>query len=386
MKKYINILIITFFMIVVMFLSGCWSAHELNTIGIVMGLGIDKANEKGQVKLTAQIFKPSNSKDVSTSNTANAYLNLSNEGITIGDTLHGFNHMSSRKLFYSDNKVIIFSKSIAEEGIEKYIDFFLRNRETRLLVSILIADGSAGEILNSNPCLETIGAKNIGNLVQLQDQVSTNANVNLKKFADRLMSKTTAPIIPIIKISNDEKNNVPYINETAVFNKTKMIGRLNTFETRGLLWAINEVKGGTMVVSIPNTSENFTLEITRSKSKIIPKIENKNVLMNISVEEEGDLYDQTSDDNYATPKTFEKLEKIKKEKIRKEILSAWKKAKELNADIFGFGDCIYQYYPNEWNNMASNWNEIFQKIEVKVNVKAKLRRTGRITKPATSKD
>lgn len=390
MKKYMGVYvkIIACILITVTF-SGCWSAKELNTIGIVMGIGIDKSKENNQINITTQIFKPSgvktSSKGGPSSSSNNTYLNLYNNGTTIADTLSSFNQISSRKLFFSDNNVIIFGKSAAED-VEKYIDFFIRNRETRLLVSLLVSEGTASEVLNTKTSIEDIGAKNIGELVQHQDDSSKAINVNLKKFLERLMSKTTAPIIPIVKVSNDQNNNIPFISETAVFNKTKMIGILNEIETRGLSWAINEVKGGTIVVTMPEKNDNITIEISRVKSKITPKIINDKLSIEINIKEEGDLADQSSSEDNANPETFGKIEKVQGELIKKEVLLALKKGRELNADIFGFGDVIYERYPNKWDSIAKNWDEIYKSINVDVNVEAKLLRTGRITKPATVKE
>lgn len=66
-------------------------------------------------------------------------------------------------------------------------------------------------------------------------------------------------------------------------------------------------------------------------------------------------------------------------------MSALKKAKELNSDIFGFGEAVHENYPNEWKHIENNWDEIFKKLDVEVMVDSNLQRTGRITKPLTSK-
>ena len=39
-------------------LSGCWNSRELNELGIVVGVGIDKGEADNSVKITAQVVKP----------------------------------------------------------------------------------------------------------------------------------------------------------------------------------------------------------------------------------------------------------------------------------------------------------------------------------------
>jgi len=54
-KGMLSIIICVF---LVLSLSGCWNRRELDTFSILMGMGIDKAEELGKIQLTAQIVKP----------------------------------------------------------------------------------------------------------------------------------------------------------------------------------------------------------------------------------------------------------------------------------------------------------------------------------------
>ncbi len=38
---------------------GCWNRRELNSLAIVMGVGVDKGEEKNSVEVTVQIVQPS---------------------------------------------------------------------------------------------------------------------------------------------------------------------------------------------------------------------------------------------------------------------------------------------------------------------------------------
>jgi germination protein, Ger(x)C family len=391
MKKYINALSkIIICILVALNLTSCWSAHELNKLAIVMGVGIDKAKEIDEVQMTVQVAKVLEikgfSKNTSASGANKSYLNLHEKAKSISDAVKAFNRKINRSLLFSHNQVIILGKDMAEAGIEKSMDFFLRYRETRLLVWVLVSNGTASEILDVKPEIETTPGRNIGELIKNQKNTSQIPAVDLRDFASRLMSKTTAPIAPIIEVSKEDNKKIAYLSETAVFKKDKMIGTLNKTETRGLLWGINKVKGGVIVVSTLDNKDKVNLEITSSKSKIIPQIKDDEIYIKIDIKEDGDLSEQTSSEDLANPKAFAILQKSEEDVIKKEVMAALKKARELNADIFGFGDAIYQHYPKQWLKMEKNWDEIFQNIHVDVSVDAKLKRTGRITKPIMFKD
>lgn len=391
MKKYINKVVkIIICICLVLSLTSCWSAHELNKLAIVMGVGIDKAKEIDEVQMTVQVAKvlemKAFSKNTSMSGADKGYLNLQEKAKSISDAVKAFNRKLNRQLFFSHNQVIILGKDIAEAGIEKYMDFFLRYRETRLLVWVLVSNGTASEILDIKPELETTPGRNIGELIKNEKDISQIPAVDLRDFASRLMSKTTSPIAPIIEVSKEDNKKIAYLSETAVFKKDKMVGTLNKTETRGLLWSINKVKNGVIVVNTEDSKDKVNLEITGSTAKIIPQIKDDQISIKIDIKEKGDLSEQTSSEDLANPKAFGILQKAEEDVIKKEVMSALKKARELNADIFGFGDAIYQHYPKQWANMERDWDEIFRNIHVDVNVEAKLRRTGRITKPIMFKD
>lgn len=394
MKKYINAVVKIFICILVSLnLTSCWSAHELNKLAIVLGMGIDKGKEDGYpVEMTVQlanvsdIKSSSKGKDAGTSNTG--YLNLKEKGKSISDTAKAFNRKLNRNLFFSHNQVVIFGKDFAEEGIENYMDFFLRYRETRLLTWILVSKQPASEILNVKPELESTPGRNIGELIKNQQQVSQIPAVNLKDFSSKLMSKATAPTAPIVEISNDNNRKIAYLSETAVFRKGKMVGSLNEKETRGLLWCTNKMKDGIVSINASNKEINDKVNIitTHASGKIIPQVKEGVLSIQIKIKQEGDLQEQLSSEDLSNPKAFSILEKREEATIKKEIVLALKKSRRLNADIFGFGDAIYQHYPDQWNKIEKNWGETFQNVPVSINVDAKLRRTGRITKPIMSKD
>jgi Ger(x)C family germination protein len=154
MKRKLSILIkIIVCIFISLNMTSCWSSKELNKLAIVRSVGIDKAIYPNPIKLTVQIAKvldlKSSAKSTNQQNTTTAgYFNLEEDGTTISGILQKFSRKLNRELFFSHNQLIIFGKDVAESGIQKHIDFFMRNRESRLLVWILISKQPASEILS----------------------------------------------------------------------------------------------------------------------------------------------------------------------------------------------------------------------------------------------
>ncbi|MGI6713365.1 MAG: Ger(x)C family spore germination protein [Bacillota bacterium] len=369
--------------------AGCWDHRELNELSIVFGVGLDTSEKPGNIKMTAEIIKPGEMKGGGASQDVAAktapYLNLSSTGTTGFQAIRDFNFSTSRRLFWANNSVIIFGKDLARKGVAGHLDIFLRDPEIRRTTWILVADGEAVDILNTDPEVENTPAMNINKILDHRYTTSEILGTDLQHFATRLLSKTTAPVTPIIKAIEDNKIMIPKIIGTAIFKKDKMTGQLNQKETRGLLWVLNEVSSGTIVVDSPKGSEKVSLEIIRSSSKIIPEIKNGEIFIKIEIEEEANIADQMTSEDLTKLELLKIMEKHQSDEIRKEILATLKKARELNTDIFGFGDAVHRKYPVLWKKIENNWDDYFPHIQVTFNIEARIRRVGMITKPVIPK-
>ncbi|MCO1603277.1 Ger(x)C family spore germination protein [Desulfosporosinus nitroreducens] len=391
MKGLIKI-IVTPLIIIILTLgtTGCWNRRELPALGIVMGVGIDKAEGTDKLEITTQIIKTSELKSStpeeggagSSSSGGGAYWNVKNSGESMFSTIRGFTHRTSRKLYFPHNQIIIFGQSLAKQGIQEYLDFLLRDQETRLEVLMLVAEDKSSDILSVKSHLEKIPSVGVSDLMDSQAANSQTIVIRLNQFVTRIMSPTTAPIAPIISIKGKADNKELEVSGTAVFKRDKLIGQMNKEETRGLLWVINEVKSGIIDIECPDQEGTVSLEIINAKSKITSEIINNKPYIKIDVKEEGNIGDQSCTASLVSPDAVAALEEKKNEAIKDEIESALSKAKKLNADVFGFGEVIHKKHPKEWEEMKDDWDKIFPDLEVEILVKAKLRRSGNLGPPA----
>lgn len=380
MKKIVTIFIC---MMLSLSVTGCWSAGQLNDHAFVMGIAVDQGNDPGKLLMTAQIAKPSGFKATITGggDSEDAYWNVSNEGETVFSTVRGFTHESGRKLSFQHNDIIIYSHSIAEEGLRDYIDFFSRDHEFRASTWLAIAREDAADILEATPDLETIPSVQIDKMMDSQEYTSQTYTINLLDFLKRLKSDTTAPVAPLIGVSDGEDDKMIQLSGTAVFDKDKLVGELSETETRGLMWVEGNVKSGVIVVDCPCGKGKVELEIFQAESKVTPVLKDGHLSIKVKIEEKGNLGAQTCDEDLAPTKKLETLAKSQDKAIKTEVESALKKAQELNADVFGFGEAVYRKYPNQWKELKDQWSEIFPNLEVEIEVQSEVYGTGNITKP-----
>lgn len=367
--------------------SGCWNRRELSNISIVEGIGIDKTAD-GQVSLTVQVLKPDAMKGKSgESSNEKAFVTFTSTGKTFLEAFRNATIESDRKLFVYQTKIIVISEEAAKMGIAPLLDLFNRDQEDRRTWFIFIAHGKAQDILAVEHPQEKIPAKSIENLAKATASTSQIPKVTVHDVLKTISGKTSAPFIPGIKIIEEKKDEKLkkklQLDGTAIFKEDKLIGWLDKKETRGLLWILGEVKSGVLVVNSPKAEDKYvSLEIIRASSKIKATSIDDKYVMNVKVTETGNLAEQFSEVYLTTPETFKQLEDKQIAIIHEEINAAiYKAQKELGVDIFKFGEAVHREYPQEWKELKTRWDEEFTKLDINVDVDAKLRNVGMIMQP-----
>jgi len=390
MKKETNLkiclTIILIFMTVC--LSGCWDSVELNKRSIVSGLGWDLDPKTGEVTFTVQSIVPSEVKAPSASNTtgqqqAGGELRSiqvdKDTGPAMYDAITRLTQHVTRFPFYPHTKVYIFGKEGAQHGIYQFFDVQARNPDSRPNALIVVsAEKKASDIMVIPDGMEKIQAFGMVAEIKLSAQYSKYPAVTVLDFQKRIMSRTTAPIAPIVGIAkaigpDGRETKKLRVAGTAVFKGGRMIGELNERESSGLLWVTNKVKIG--FIAVPEAD----LEIVKAKSKIIPELQGDKIKITVDIKEESDLvlYKKRQD---LTADILRELEKDLAKEIESQVMASVEKSFALDADVFGFGEAVHRKYKNEWKDMKPRWDEIYPEIEVVVKVKTHLNKIGDINK------
>jgi len=370
-----------------LFATGCWDLLELNKRAIVVGLGFDSSPNEDKILISVQIIDPSNIKTPQTAGGGDGqpYWIATNESTTVFEGMRAMTHVSSRKLFFPHNQIIIFGEDLAKKGIKDYLDLLMRDYEFRETNWIIVSEGKAQDILDTKTRVNNISAFFIRDLITERKFSSQAMAINIKDLARKITSKSTAPIASYIYLENTGQEKRLNLSRTAVFdNNMNMVGTLNNYESRGLLWVLGEVKSGIIVVESPNGKGNYSLEIPKVKSKIIPEFKDGKPTITVRVKESSNLGETSCLEDLTKPEAWELMDSLQNEAIHQEISIALDKAQELKADIFGFGEAFHKKYPRLWNEMEPNWQEIFSSLEVNIIVESKVGNPGVIIKKVFS--
>lgn len=365
-------------------LAGCWNYREIEKMAIVSGVAIDKG-ENDKVLITVEIIGVRSSKGDST--TQPIYIQASGESFF--DAVRRLIIVQGKKLYWSHTKVAIVSKAIAAEGISKYLDFLNRDAEVRRDMWIVMSrEKTANEIFNIKPITESIVSMEIDNAMRSGDYISRYPNMELYQLMDDLANEKAAAVMPTIRII--EIKGIPSItiSGTAVIKGNKLIGYLDEYESKSLLWIRDKLKGGLFVVrNIGKEKSPVTLEISKSKTDIKPEIESSNIVMNIKVDIDTSIGGIIGEEDFISVSGRQYLKQEAERQIREELEAIIKKAqKQFKADIFGFGLKVRRSMPQVWKSVKKDWEDFFTDINCNININVNIDGSGVINKPTKVDD
>ena len=177
----------------------------------------------------------------------------------------------------------------------------------------------------------------------------------------------------------DEVGATARITGAAVFKGDRLVGWLNQPETRGLLWIKDQVNSTIIVIKQPGHEDDFIgLELMQARGGFSPEVdEGGRLSYTVEVEAQAVLGDaQRFIDPFAWPEVWEVMERRMATVIENEIMATVAKAQELNSDIFGFGAALKRTDTALWQQEKDRWDETFPYLDVQVEVKADILRSG----------
>ncbi len=382
-KKYVVRIVVVLACIAC--LSGCFDRRELDTMGIVMGVAIDKAETEGETEITVQMANPagksaSGSKSNEGDSGSMAFINVSNTGQNINFIVRDMQHKMSRMIYVAHNQVIVIGEELAKSGVRDALDFFARAPEARMTLNVFVAKGKAKDVLDIKPEFEKMTSTELVKILKDQKITAHAPIVTEFEFVSTMVSKTTAAVAPMISIKSDGEKDRLSVSGCAVFKQSVMVGEFGEDETRGLLFVKDKVKTGVMELRVMETPA--TIEIRNAKSKVTPVLyTDGRAVFNVDIELTVGLGDQTGTVNLAAPENASAMLSAAETAVKGEIESAVTKSKELNADVFGFGEYLNRKYPDQWKDMQESWDALYKNITVNIAVKVKADGVGRLDRP-----
>lgn len=397
-------------------LTGCYDAQEVTENAYVYSIGMEKG-VTNILRLTVQVpkMKASGGSGGSEGGGGSEKGGGDVETITVDcptfySGVNMINTFLSRQINYMHTRFLVFSESLAREGIETYINGFIRGRQIRRQIYVIIAKGSASEFLNEN--MAEVSSSLPKKQINIIDQ-GNNTGLFSEATYGEMLNDTKASYsqaIAILGAVNDESKysegegtgKAPFKSGgdyyagdlarkggskiefmgTAVFDGEKMVEELNGDETRALLMVRNEYERGNFTINDPkNPDTAIVMDIRNQKSPSVEVRFNEGIpVVDVKVFLEGDILAIQSTIDYESKELKPILEEEFRKLIKDQIDKTIKKCQNVNSDVFKFGSVAAMHFLTipEWEEY--NWLSHFKDTQVNTEVNFTIRRTGTMLK------
>ncbi len=387
-----TLLLSTVFAVLLLFTTGCWDRRELNDLGIVVGMGIDKAGKQYDVS-----FQVVNPKEVAAKKGgfgSTPVIVYRASGHTINEAMREVTTASPRRFYTAHLRVVVISEAIARDGMGNVLDLLSRDWEMRTDFNLVVTKGtSAADALRVLTPLESIPASGMFKSLEMSEKVwAPTLGVTLDRLINDLVSEGKHPVLTGLQVRGERavgrtKKNITEIEPSvslkyfglAVFKRDKLIGWLNEDESKGYNYIRNNVRGTVGHMACPEGGK-VALQVVRSKTKLKGRVVDGNPSIDVEVRIEANVGEVECRIDLTKMQTIAELEKRSRQKMEKVIKTAIANVqKKYKVDIFGFGEEIHRADPKAWKRLKHHWDKEFTKLPVNVTVETKIRRLGTVS-------
>lgn len=376
MKKVIPVLIMCLFM------SGCGNYEEIEDAVLVSGMAVDKG-EKDNYRVTVETVNL-NQKEGEPPSTGL----IISEGPTVYNALENINSAASKRLFFSQARVLAISEEVAREGLINIIDVIVRDNELRITNDVVVAkDCDAAELFNMTGTGNPVRAYEIADLLKNESgSLSIVPEVKVFELINIIGSSGVAAVLPTVGYYESKEKKSIAVSGAAVFTDDRLTEFLNTENSKIMCMIQGETNEG--IISEPirtDTREYMTVKIFDSKTRVKHREENGKITMDIHIDMEVGINELTARENVMDKKGREELMQKLEKSIADNILGFVTFMQNgSGADVFGFGERIYKQNPKLWEKIKDT--DYFKNLSVEPHINVKLLGTGFIAKSPSSTD
>jgi len=353
-----------FLCLIHLLISGCWDQNIFEDIGLALVLGLEQT-ENGDLlySMTMPVFAEDIEETIEILSTTSNLLRQSRDQIR---------NTSGKKVEGGKIQHIIFSKELAEKGIDNILDVFLRSSENPLLANIIVVEGSPFELLNFGRKYKDkprLGVYLANNLRDARARTATPES-RIYNFTIKQYSETIDPIASYI--SFDETS--IQIEGSALFNGNKMTGNISFVET-GLLHALMGekiqfgyyIKAQNIQGEAGSDKRGVAVFFHQVKRKVKTKIDGTTPQINISLDFTGNVDEIDLDYRLDEPEEKKKLEDKITMLVQQDCMKLLEYLQEIGSDPIGFGEIIRAKHNEYYKSVP--WKSVYPDVKFNIDVK-----------------
>lgn len=365
-------------------LASCWDRTEIEQLSIILAAGLDQDGDGG-IKTTLQVYVPKEGGASASSSGGKegegggSTTVFSANGKTLGEAVFELQNKMPRYIFWGQTEVYVISKKLAQEGLLKHFDFFLRYQNPREHALIFITDGEASDFLKSMPQLH----ENVAEMFKDLGKSRSIWDVTLLDYMKMMAGDSSMGFAPYVEWKTSELGvRVPSIDKLSVFKKDHYVGEIGGKDVIGVMWLRGEKKRLTVSLCKEGDGKDcLSLRVRRNTLTFDPYWDGKQLKMHMKLVAFMDMTQNSTrldvSDSDQARQAETRIEANIEQLIKQSIKTSQQK---LSADVFDFAARVHRKYPSQWKDqIGPNWDRIYANMKTEIDVHALIERPGSIT-------
>lgn len=386
LRTYFLPIMIAFAML--LFFTHDFGLIDIEHTAIIVAMGVDKTDEEYEV--STQIAIP----QATTQNVSNNDSLISAKGKTIAEALDKIAVNTGWYPLFAFCNLIILGESTLDGNIMDTVNFFIRTDRIPDSATVCACEGTAKELLSTNTPLDSVSSFAMQKILQ-QDYARMDriANVNVKQFAEKSLSKSETTYFPYVStVKSGEKSesgssggsggssggsgssggqgeNGQGGNESSVYDATNTVvfskGRKVFFLSSDETLMLNLKSKNSIDTFIELDEVNYEgkitpvlMEIENSKKEYYFEFDGERPVYNVKMT----LYCRIVSANanapvselYPSAKVSDEILEATEKKMKDTLTSLYKKSQLVGCDIFGIKDELYKYHYKKYDGLKDD--------------------------------
>lgn len=358
--------------LLITFCNGCWDVEDINNRAIVLALGLDITPE-GRIHVSAQVpvIMDLHTQIPSGQAPEKPFQIVSGDSDTSFGAVPELQSKTFRSLFYGQIQALVISADLARRGLKPLVDFLERHPKIPPQAWVILTRGRAEVLLNAPIFTKEISAITLQTFFHSMTKADRVYVLDGMKVIKAFTTGLEDAYMPFIAVDPVKKEYT--IEGLGVFHRDRMVGELSGAETRMFGFLSGRTGNAYPSISLDNENKATFREVkARTKIKAIPKGPGLEFLFKTRAR--GYLVEMTNAKANLSLKDIREIEQKTERAVKAELLKTIRHLQELNSDILGLGELVRATQPEVWRRI--DWETEFPRVQVKIDFKFNIERTG----------
>lgn len=294
------------------------------------------------------------------------------EGTSIRTARNNAYLHSNEMLDVSQVEVFLISEETVKDDLYKYVDPIYRVPRNRLNGHIVIVKGPLDRYFNQEMAFSESLPEFYKGTLETAIEFSSVPDLNFQNAIRIYFDESQDLALPAMVFS--EELNSPTISGVGLFSGKDFTGEYLNIEQSKVLVLLSKTASSKFLQFEYEWKKDgekypFVVEVVSKKDKTI--IDQKTIRHNIEIKV---AVEEFPHDNLGKRNKVDELNKFLSQEITKDFQEVIGILQEAKSDAVGYGKTVRAFHPDLW--ARGEWQETFSTMDIDVNVKVKIVRTG----------